>query len=282
MPIGRLRISEQDISLMRDCLLKLVNSERAEAGRTGLQLDELAGEVASKHAQDMASGGFLSHWGSDGRKPYHRYSFAGGTDATQENAAAADKVSTFTTEAISGNLTNLHRSMYTETPPGDGHRKAILAPQHTHVGFGIAVSDDHLRLSEMYVARYVRIDKLPQVAKPRSRLFLSGKLLNSKHTLKAIDVYYEPLPSAPEINWLRTLRPYSLPDERETLFPRLFGSRIYDDGSNGTIDLGTRGGFRAPIILSRTAPGIYTIATWIQRTRNEEPFQASQVCIRCE
>ena len=74
------RLDESDLPWVRDQLLKLVNSERAAAKLSQLKLDDLACKVANEHALDMSRGDFLSHWGSDGRGPYQRYSFAGGVD----------------------------------------------------------------------------------------------------------------------------------------------------------------------------------------------------------
>src|SRR5260370_1270052 len=65
---------------IRTNLLQLVNEERAVERMPALSLDELATRVANKHAIDMATGKFASHWGRDGLKPYQRYSFAGGID----------------------------------------------------------------------------------------------------------------------------------------------------------------------------------------------------------
>src|SRR5256885_5373545 len=91
-PMERGRFSENDIPLARTRLLEQLNSERKRAGLSILEVDELACSVASGHALDMVKGNFLSHWGSDGRKPYHRYSFAGGTAAAQENVSSAENI----------------------------------------------------------------------------------------------------------------------------------------------------------------------------------------------
>ena len=58
----------------------------------------------------------------------------------------------------------MHLSMIEEVPPNDGHRKTILFPQHTHVGFGIALQGHNLRLDELYLARYVEVDPIPRQA----------------------------------------------------------------------------------------------------------------------
>ena len=113
---------------------------------------------------------FSATGAATGRKPYQRYSFAGGTEATQENDGAVNHSSYFlTSEEFMSDVLDSHRSMYVETPPNDGHRQTILAPQHTHVGFGVAMNFGHTRLSEIYVARYVRVDGYPPTQRPGSK-----------------------------------------------------------------------------------------------------------------
>ena len=169
----------------------------------------------------MIQGDFLSHWGSDGRKPYHRYSFAGGTDAVQENVSSARSIQSVTAAGVARNLYDMHLSMVQEAPPNDGHRKTILFPQLTHVGFGIALQGHNLRLDELYLARYLEADQLPRQVKPKSTITLRGRILNPTHRLNGVDVFFEPPPTPPSIDWLREPRSYGLPKGYETLLPRL-------------------------------------------------------------
>src|ERR1044071_1172774 len=67
---------ENAIKDIRANLLQMVNEEREIEKAPPVAIDELAMQVATKHAIDMADGDFASHWGRDGLKPYHRYSFA--------------------------------------------------------------------------------------------------------------------------------------------------------------------------------------------------------------
>lgn len=282
---GNLRITpltENFGETARSQLLTLVNEERANAWVGNLKLDDLACNVAAQHALDMVQGVFLSHWGRDGRKPYHRYSFAGGTDATEENDSAADHDDgPAGAEDISRDLILMHRSMYEERPPNDGHRKTMLAPQHTHVGFGVGAEGSHVRLTELYVARYVTIDRYPTKQRPGGGFILSGRVLDPRYTVQGIDVCYEPLPSPPDIAWLRVPRPYGLPEDRENLSPKLPDNYHYDDGSKGSIELQSNGTFRVPVVLARKASGIYTMVVWIQQG-DADPFPATQVCVRAE
>jgi Cysteine-rich secretory protein family len=271
--------TERDIPYARDTLLKLLNEERRAAGLNALEMDELACKVAADHARDMANGHFISHWGSDGRKPYHRFSFAGGTAATQENASSADGVQSLAAPGIFNDLREMHERMFAEKPPRDGHRKTILDPFHTHVGFGIALNGRSLRLDELYLARYVRFTQFTNAAKPKSTVTLEGRLLNPAHFLNQVDVFYEPLPTPPSIDWLTTSGSVSLPDELKTLRPKLPPGMLYTDGSPGDFDWSTEGNFKVRVKMFRKEPGIYTTLFWIRRRAADKGFPGAEICI---
>lgn len=249
---------------IRANLLEMINEERAVAKLNPLLIDELATQVATGHAQEMAVEDFASHWGRDGRKPYHRYSFAGGTQATQENVSAADNAGSMKLSNLKQDAAYLHVRLYQEKPPYDGHRRAILAPQHTHVGFGIAVEKLRLRMVELFVAKYLQVEPIRRKAKPGDRLTFSAKLPKEGYDLNSVEVFYEPLPAPPEMSWLRQPRSYSLPNESKVLRPN--------------VPLG--GKFTTPIKLFRSEPGIYTIVSWLTRNSgSQKPFPATEVCI---
>ena len=270
------QFDEAQIPLARQKLLQLVNEERTAAGLSELLLDDLACEVATAHAQDMVEGRFLSHWGRNGLKPYQRYSFAGGRDAVQENASAAENIESASPPGVHSDL----RDMLAEKPPNDGHRKTILFPSHTHVGFGIALSGHSLRMDELYLARYLHLDSSATKAKPRDSVLLTGRLLDRHYLLPEVDVFYEPLPSPPDIQWLRVKRSVSLPEELMRLRPQLPAGAVYStDGGRGEFSRNHGGEFRVPVKLFHDEPGIYTVLFWVRRNAREKPFPGGQVCI---
>jgi uncharacterized protein YkwD len=276
--VQRRKFNDDDLPAAREVLLKLINADRLKAGLSQLQLDDLANRVATEHAQDMARGQFLSHWGSDGRKHYHRFAFAGGTDAVQENASAVTNIQSLTPEGIFEDLRDMHASMMAEVPPRDGHRKTILDPFHTHVGFGLGFNGYNLRLDELFLARYARLDPIPREAKPDQIVSVQGNLLNVSHFLNEVDVFFEPLPTPPEIDWLRAPRAVSLPDDYTALRPRSLPGTKYSDGKLGDFDWVRGGKFRAPVKLNR-GPGIYTIVLFVRRVPSDRGFPGAQVCI---
>jgi uncharacterized protein YkwD len=280
MPIERGRFNESDIPLAREQLLEMVNTERGKAGLSHLQIDDLACKVASGHALDMAQAEFLNHWGTDGLKPYQRFSFAGGTDAVQENVASADSIQSLTASGVLGDLRDMHQAMMDEVPPHNGHRKTILYPWHTHVGFGIAMQGRNVRLDELYLARYVKIDPLPSEAKTKATIVLRGQL-NLKHYLNGVEVFYELPPSRPDIGWLREPRSYGMPEATDRLLPRLPERLSYPDGSTGSIEIDSSNRFRVRVRLAKQ-PGINTLMVWIKTGLPGIAFPAAQICIRVD
>jgi len=273
---------EKKFEEIRANLLKMVNEERAVANVPPVAMDELATKVATRHAVDMAAAEYASHWGRDGLKPYQRYSFAGGTDATQENVSSADNTWSTKLEDLIQDTAYLHVRLYQEKPPYDGHRRAILAPQHTHVGFGLAVDQLRLRLVELFVAKHVEVDPFRREAKPGGQISVVGNIINRDYVLNNVEVFYEPLPQPPELSWLRQPRSYSLPNESRMLWPKLLPPQLYIDRTRGVVDVSTIGLFSAPVRFYKKEPGIYTIVVWIRTKKSEKAFPATEVCVRVE
>jgi len=270
---------ENTIKKLRANVLEMINEERAVEKVPPVAFDELATEVATRHAWDMIRGEFTSHWGRDGLKPYQRYSFAGGTEATAENVSSADNTWSMKEKDLKQDTAYLHLRLYQEKPPNDGHRKTVLAPQHTHVGLGIVVHELHLRLVELFVSRYVDVKPTVHEAKPGASVSFSGKLPRG-YALNHVEVYYESLPVAPDLEWLRALRSYGLPNESRMLRPKVPPPLVYADGQKGVIDILDDGGFKGPVKLYKKEPGIYTIVAWIRPIKAEKAFPATGVCVK--
>jgi len=277
----RVASPQLDVESLRARLLEMVNEERLIAKVPPVATDDLAARVAMDHAVDMARGEFASHWGRDGSKPYHRYSFTGGIDATAENISSADNNWLWRKKDLAQDVAYMHLRLYEETPPYDGHRRAILSPHHTHVGFGLAVEDLRLRVVELFVARFVQISPIQRRVKAGSSFELSGRLIHPEHVLHGIEVFYEPLPQPPGIDWLRSSGPYSLPSVSVLLRPKLPGNMRYHDGVPGVIDWDGRN-FRTAVKLFKEEPGIYTIGCWVRKTRAEPAFIATHICVRAQ
>jgi uncharacterized protein YkwD len=278
------RISSPDdleniIKEIRTNILEMINEERAVERVPPVAIDKLASEVATRHAWDLIRGEFTSHWGRDGFKPYQRYSFAGGTEATAENVSSADRTWSMKREYLRQDTAYLHLRLYQEKPPHDGHRKTVLAAQHTHVGLGIVAHELRLRLVELFVSRYVDVKPVVREAKPGAKVAFAGKLPQG-YELNHIEVCYEALPEVPDIDWLRATRSYGLPNESRILRPKVPLPYVYADGVKGVIDILGDGGFKVSVKLYKNIPGIYTIVVWIRALEAEQGFPATAVCVK--
>jgi uncharacterized protein YkwD len=269
---------EKKIDELRANILAMINEEREVEKVKPVALDDLATEVATKHAWDLIKGGFTSHWGRDGLKPYHRYSLAGGTEATAENVSSADSVGSTKLPDLKQDTSYLHLRLYQEKPPNDGHRQTILLPQHTHVGIGIVVQELRLRMVELFISRYVDVKPVVREAKPGAKVAFAGKI-RGNYRFNNIEVHYEPLPQPPDPEWLRASRSYALPKEIRQLRPKLPAPFIYMDGTSGVVEVDGPN-FSVPIKLYKNTPGIYTIVTWIRKSREEPAFPVTGVCVK--
>lgn len=276
------QLSVDAIARFRNDLLALVNAERLSAGASALEIDELACYVADQHALDMVTGKFLSHWGRDGRKPYHRYCRAGVFHAVQENVSAAGSLESRSPKYLGMTLAEMHVKMHEEVPPNDGHRRTILAPQHTHAGFGIALAEDDFRLVELYVSKHVYLEPYPKQAKKKAMVLLGGKLLNPGYKISYAEVFYEPPPAPPGMDWLRVPHSYALPEEYRTVRPTAPEGMTYVDGVRGEIEVGKQGSFRIPVRMYKNEPGIYTVVIWISSDDGRNKLPVTNACIEVE
>ncbi len=282
--LDRRNISPDDLENIfkeiRKNIFEMINEERDVEKVPLVEMDDLATEVATRHAVDLVTKEFIGHWGSDGLKPYHRYSAAGGTHATEENVSAADGTWSNKAKDLKQDSAYLHVRMYQEKPPNDGHRRTILAPQHTHVGIGLAVQDLRLRLVELFVAKYVDVKPIKREARPGAQLSFSGKIVRPGYLFNNIEVFYEPLPTPPELEWLRQPRSYALPKESRVLKPRVQPPFTYMDGTVGIVEVFADKSFQTPVSLYKGTPGIYTIVVWLRSAKSRTAFPATAVCIK--
>lgn len=260
-------------------ILAMINEEREVEKVAPVAFDDLATEVATKHAWDLVKGRFTGHWGSDGLKPYHRYSFAGGTEATAENVSAADNTWSMKEKDLKQDTAYLHLRLYQEKPPNDGHRQTILNREHTHVGIGVVVHELRLRMVELFISRYVDIKPVIREAKPGATVSFAGKIRVAPYRFNNLEVHFEPMPTPLSPEMMRSPGPYSMPKEARKLLPKIPSPLVYLDGSSGIVKVDGPD-FSVPVKLYKSTPGIYTIVTWIRRSFDEPAIPVTGVCVK--
>lgn len=117
--------------------LELVNAARSEAGAAPVALGDML--VAQRQAEGLLRDCVLSHWGTDGLKPYMRYSLAGGYRVNGENVLTHGEC------GVRGGWIARHGDPLDEAAAAvrgfmasPGHRETILDPDYRVMHLGLA------------------------------------------------------------------------------------------------------------------------------------------------
>jgi hypothetical protein len=269
--------------------LAAINGEREKAGLEPVQLS--GNEAAQVHAEDVFRTKQISHWLSNGEKPYMTYTRLGGEGSVHQNVAIAgfgpeeyDRcVSTVILceriDAI-GAIDELQYEMvYNDEQCCDnGHRENILDPHHTHVSIGIAYDSYYLALVQNFEADYNL-----QVSVDGSQVQMTGRM-PSGTTLRNIAVYYDELPTAQAYEDNRQRLSYDAGEFVASVFePLPFGMEYQQPSGYEVIEAESWMEGRAVDARFDLAPamafdGVYTVYATFQ-DRDGEQFTATSFSI---
>ena len=167
--------------------LAIINTDRTSNGLTPVNLSSInSGQV---HADDMLKSDYFSHWGTDGSKPYMRYTLAGGRGAVAENIAAYTQGAPSNQEVALKNLEN--NMMNNDADWNWGHRDNILNPLHNKVSIGISYDSNQLYFVEDFINDYVQWSTFSVT---QNQVSLVGSL-SKQMTLSQVNIFYDSLPS---------------------------------------------------------------------------------------
>jgi uncharacterized protein YkwD len=279
---------------LRAHVLKMINRDRQLYRLPPVALDVEASALGDAYCRDQIRNGTTGHFNVEGLSPYMRYSFAGGNDAVSENAAAWSANYTFNDRALYEMARRSEDAMMAETPPNDGHKRAILDPHATHVGIGMAWERGEFRLVHEFVRRYIKWTRpLPRAAGVNDTVTGSGTPVAGA-SIEAITVHHEAFPAAMPPAAASAIQRYALPANRKEYLPRLkseytrngdgslrYVRREYTDGRRGDFYLSESGGFSFTVPFTE-GPGVYTVVVWVKRAGYATPLSASNISIRVE
>ncbi len=171
-------------------MLQLINRERRNAGVPALVLGN--NPVAQDHADSCLTTGAGSHWGSNGLKPYMRYSRAGGYQKNAENWFLGEYEGLTGIGAIPREITKAMKSLMNSP----GHRETILDQWYRKVNIGLSWSHNSFVAIQHFEGDFVEYQRLPSLAKGRLSFFgtmRTGVELSSDDAL-SVDVWFDPIP----------------------------------------------------------------------------------------
>jgi hypothetical protein len=162
---------EQDSTLiaLRQHALDRINEDRAEFGLEPVELSD--NKAAQVHADEVLKTRFISHWMTNGEKPYMTYTRFGGLGAVSQNVGISGYADDYE-GCISGHYycekidpykdidTHQYTMMYEDKVCCDnGHRDNILDSHHTHVSIGIAYDDYFFVVVQNFEENYIDFER---------------------------------------------------------------------------------------------------------------------------
>ncbi len=195
-------------------VLNRINKDRADSGLLPVELSP--NQAAQIHAEDVFRTKQISHWMTNGEKPYMTYTQYDGEGSVQQNVAIAG----FSPEQYEQCVTNVlikceeieplstidqlqYEMMYNDKECcNDGHKNNILNPRHTHVSIGIVYDQYYLALVQNFENNY-GLD----VEMEDSDIEMSGTLSDGQ--LDHIAIYYDEMPTQTVYEQNKDLLSYS-------------------------------------------------------------------------
>ncbi len=184
-------LTQSERTTLVEYALTLINQARTDAGVNELTLD--TNPAAQSHAEQSRDACTRGHWGTDGMKPYMRYTIAGGEQYSSENVFAID----FCPEDLDNYDLETPREQidfamdrFLNSP---GHRQNILDPNHRKVAIGITYRPPTIWFVQLFVGDYIRYQTKPTI--DSGILTLSGQTKNGAHVSSdtgTIAIYYDP------------------------------------------------------------------------------------------
>ena len=143
-------------------MLNLINEARVRNGVPPVVMG--SNDVAQIQAESLLRDCVFSHWGTDGLKPYQRYSLAGGYQTNGENAL------TFNECGLADTLLGWNAEpmeMVTDAVEGwlesPGHRETMLNPEFRVANIGLAWDRNTFKAIQHFEGDYVELNRLPVI-----------------------------------------------------------------------------------------------------------------------
>jgi len=159
-------------------------------------------EAAQVHADDILKTRAISHWMTNGEKPYMTYAIYGGRGKVSQNVGFGGYQNVeecIQQTAICAKLdpkakikSTEYAMMYDDASSNWGHRDNILDKHHTHVSLGISYDDYTFVLVQNFENNYIKFRK--PISEDKGQVTFAGTI--PKGNLYGIEIYYDVLPTS--------------------------------------------------------------------------------------
>jgi len=166
-----------------DYTLSLINSDRQTHGLKNVTLSDV--DSGQQHAENMLENCYLSHWDTNGYKPYLRYTLVDGQGSVSENCAWMYNSNGLDPKQAIKELQ--YDMVYDDASSDWGHRDNTLDPLHNKVSIGIAYSNTDLYLVQDFEDDYISWTTLTL----SRQVIMNGTFLEENQTISQVDIYYD-------------------------------------------------------------------------------------------
>jgi len=263
-----------------DHALKVINDDRKKAGLEPVKLSQ--NSAAQIHAEDVLKTRTISHWMTNGEKPYMTYTRLGGQGEVSQNVSFSgyeDPEECMKSFVICETIEPLdeiekaeHSMMYNDAESDWGHRDNILRPYHTDVSLGIAYDDYTFVLVQNFEDNYIKFTK--NISENNGVVSFSGTI--KEGSLSGININFDPPPSSSLYQQHKDDKSYQIGDFIASINKPLEGGGYYEPSENTfeIADNWTEEGNFVDISFDIspfvTKAGVYTVSLFL--SNNGEDF----------
>ena len=272
-------IPEEDVGTFSDkelieYALQIINEDRESFNLPPVIISN--NEAAQVHADDILKTRAISHWMTNGEKPYMTYAIYGGRGKVSQNVGFGGYQNVeecLQQTAICAKLdpkakikSTEYAMMYDDASSNWGHRDNILDKHHTHVSLGISYDDYTFVLVQNFENNYIKFRK--PISEDKGQVTFAGTI--PKGNLYGIEIYYDVLPTSKVYFENRDATSYGNGDFIAAVVKPLPENQYYEQSSDYTLIVANKWiasdgavdvGFDiSPLITKR---GVYTIIVTI-------------------
>lgn len=253
-----------------------INRDRASAGLAPVRWDEKAAALAADYTREQIREGTFGHFLLDGVPPYARLSGRGDMGLGTENSAAYVFFGEYVDVPALKLALDSHRGMLEETPPDDGHRRAILDPAATHVGIGWSQSGPNFRLAEEFTSRRFDWLKVDRFGRDGSAIRVEGHALPGMR-IAFVSVARQEIPSALSQETVNARRSYTYPNPTYALVPANSGLRAGGLVNLHCITPALRGRFSFDYLIDQA--GLWTFVIYFDRKGEKQALPGASFTV---
>jgi len=267
--------------------LEIINSDREKFGMPPVMLSD--NQAAQVHAEDVFRNKQISHWMSNGEKPYMTYTRYGGVGGVSQNVAIAGFTKAQYEECVNviydceriepiTTLDELQYEMMYEDKEccDDGHRLNILNEYHTHVSIGIVYDEYYLAVVQNFENNYG-----VEVSASGGQAHITGQLL--KGSIDYVAIQYDTIPDPAIYEQNKHLLSYSAGELVATVVKplplgysyqepegyRLIVADEWETSDNNHVDI------TFDLARAVSADGVYTITAVVNDGVSEDTVQVT-------